>query len=213
MTPSLLVHDGGLWVVNKPAGWAAHPQGDSAIPDVLSWARESAGAPQSIAPIHRLDRATSGLILLSDDETLRASLGAELAAGNVRKRYRALVHGRTHAKGIVRRRLEDRRRGKPVDAVTRFTRRAVYGRVSLLDVRPETGRRHQIRRHFSGLGHHVVGDERYGPRRPPSVPGFPGRMWLHALALELPDGRRFEAPLPEELQTHLALLSERFPER
>lgn len=209
----MLARDGALWVLSKPAGLAAHPAGDPAVPDLVSWAQEHAGAPQGLAPIHRLDRQTSGVMLLSADERVRAELGAALASGRVRKRYRALVHGRTHRKGIVRRPLSDRRRGRPVEAVTRYARLAVFGRVSLLDVRPETGRRHQIRRHLSGLGHAVVGDERYPPPRFSPVAGFPGRLWLHALRLELPDGRAFDAPLPEALRAHLALLEGRFGRR
>lgn len=208
--PEVLARDGALWVLSKPAGYAAHPQGDPSIADVLSWAREHAGAPEGLAPVHRLDRDTSGVMLCATDEAVRAELGARFAAGEVRKRYRALVHGRTNDKGIVRRPLPDRRRGRPVEAVTRFKRLEVLGPVSLLDVRPETGRRHQIRRHLCGIGHAVVGDERYPPKRFRSVPGFPGRLWLHALRLELPDGRAFDAPIPGVLQAHLELLRDRF---
>lgn len=208
--PEVLRREGALWALGKPAGFAAHPTGDPTIPDVITWAIEKAGAPAELAPVHRLDRETSGVLLASDDPALRASLGALFAEGSVIKRYRALVHGRTNAKGIVRRPLADSRRGRPVEAVTRYRRLAIYGRVSLLEVRPETGRKHQIRRHLAGIGHPIVGDERYGPRRPPPVTGFPGRLWLHAGSIELPDGRTFEAPLPAELEAHLALLEERF---
>ena len=208
-SPELIAQDGALYAFHKPSGFAAHPQGDEAIPDLLTWAKAELGV--ELAPIHRLDRETSGVMLCASDEGVRAEIGAWLAAGEVQKKYRALVHGRTNKKGIVRRALQDRRRGKPVPAVTRFTRRAIYGRVSLLDVRPETGRQHQIRRHLQGIGHAVVGDERYPPKRFSAVPGFPGRLWLHALRVELPDGRVFEAPLPPELEAHLALLDERHP--
>ncbi|MFK7986840.1 MAG: RluA family pseudouridine synthase [Sandaracinaceae bacterium] len=207
--PVLLSRANGLWAVNKPSGWTAHPQGDPGIDDVLTWAREVLSAPASIAPVHRLDRATSGVLLLSPDASVRAAIGGELAEGRVHKHYRALVYGRANKKGIVRRPIRDRRRGASVPAVTRFTRLAAFKSVSLLAVRPETGRRHQIRVHLSGIGHALVGDERYPPRRRRSVPGFPGRLWLHALRLELPDGTTFEAPLPEALEHHLTLLGER----
>src|SRR5690606_57771 len=121
------------------------------------------------------------------------------ASSTVVKRYRALVHGRTNAKGIVRRPLADARRGRALPAVTRYRRLAIYGRTSLIEARPETGRQHQIRRHLAGVGHPVVGDARYGPARFAPVPGFPGRLWLHCASIELPNGARFEAALPEEL--------------
>lgn len=208
--PQILRREGALFALEKPAGFASHPTGDPSIPDVITWAIEEAGAPAGLAPVHRLDRDTSGVLLASDDPALRASLGALFAEGAVVKRYRALVHGRCNAKGIVRRALADARRGRPLEAVTRYRRLAIYGRVSLLEARPETGRQHQIRRHLAGIGHPIVGDARYGPRRPPPVAGFPGRLWLHAGAIELPDGRAFEAPLPPELEAHLALLEARF---
>jgi 23S rRNA pseudouridine955/2504/2580 synthase len=95
-----------------------------------------------------------------------------------------------------------------VDAVTRYRLEAWLGPFSLLTVRPETGRKHQIRRHLQTIGHAVVGDDRYPPRRFRKVPGFPGRLWLHANELTLPDGRRFRAPLAAELDDHLRLLLE-----
>jgi len=180
--PRVIAQDGALYALDKPHGFAAHPQGDDG-PDLVSWAAEQLGV--ALAPCHRLDRETSGVMLCATDERVRAE------------------------KGIVRRPLSDRRRGRDVPTVTRFTRRAIFGRVSLLDVRPETGRRHQIRRHLQGIGHPIVGDERYPPRRFRPVPGFPGRLWLHAVSVTLPDGRRFESPLPPELADHLALLEGR----
>lgn len=204
--PRVIAQDGALYALDKPHGFAAHPQGDDG-PDLVSWAAEQLGV--ALAPCHRLDRETSGVMLCATDERVRAEIGGWLASGEVQKRYRALVHGRTNRKGIVRRPLSDRRRGRDVPTVTRFTRRAIFGRVSLLDVRPETGRRHQIRRHLQGIGHPIVGDERYPPRRFRPVPGFPGRLWLHAVSVTLPDGRRFESPLPPELADHLALLEGR----
>lgn len=179
------------------------------MPDLLTHAVSELGLPVGLAPIHRLDRGTSGVVLCSPDAGVRAAIGAHFAAGEVDKRYRALVFGRTHAKGIVRRPLGDRRRDKPMPAVTRYRTLELFPKVSLIGVRPQTGRRHQIRRHLSAIGHAIVGDERYPPKRRLTVPAFPGRLWLHAEQLRLPDGRRFEAPLPQELSGHLATLRER----
>jgi RluA family pseudouridine synthase len=206
--PEVIHREGALWVLAKPSGLAAHPTGTN-VPDVITWALEHAGAPPELAPVHRLDRETSGVMVCATDPALRAELGERFARGEVEKRYRALVHGRTHAKGILRRPLPDGRRGRPLPAVTRYRCVERLGRVSLLEVRPETGRTHQIRRHLAGVGHAIVGDERYPPPRFSPVAGFPGRLWLHAISVALPDGRTFVAPLPDELAEHLALLRER----
>ena len=87
--------------------------------------------------------------------------------------------------------------------MTRYRTLEWLGSFSLLAVRIETGRKHQIRRHLHGIGHPVIGDPRHGPRRPVRVPGWPGRLWLHARVLVLPGGETFEDPLPRELLASL----------
>lgn len=205
--PRLLAREeDGLLVFDKPAGWVVHAAEADETRELLSWAVQAGHAPPEVAPVHRLDRETSGVVLLSADPALRGALGRAFAVGEVHKTYRALVHGRTHRKGIVRRPLADARRGRPLEAVTRYRTLEWLGGFSLVEVRPETGRRHQIRRHLQMIGHPVVGDERYGPRRFRPVPAFPGRLWLHAARLALPDGRVFESSLPPELESHLDAL-------
>jgi 23S rRNA-/tRNA-specific pseudouridylate synthase len=204
--PRLLSREGGLWVFDKPAGFAVHPTGDPAVPDLLGWARASAGASDALRPAHRLDRETSGVLLAAEDDALLAELGRIFREGTAVKRYRALVHGRTHQKGIVRTPLGDQRRGAALEAVTRFRLLAWLGPTSYLEVRPASGRRHQIRRHLQRIGHSIVGDDRYPPKRFRPVVGFPGRLWLHAESITLPDGRLFVAPLAPELERHLTLL-------
>ncbi len=164
------------------------------------------GLPPGVVPLHRLDLHTSGVLLCASDLSVRGRVQEWFAAGLVQKTYLALVHGRTHGKGTIRRGLKDARRRKTLDAVTRYTRREALGGFSLLEVHPETGRKHQVRRHLQGLGHAVVGDTRYRPKRFRKVPAFPGRLWLHAWRVTLPDGGAFEAPLPEALESHLAVL-------
>lgn len=204
--PTLLERRGELWVISKPAGWLVHAAGEDPAPQLLPWAVEHLGAPETLAPIHRLDKQTSGLVLCSGDAATRAQWGEYFAQHELQKTYLALVHGRARRKGIVRKALKDGRRGKPLEAVTRYNLVEWLGPCSLLRLRPETGRKHQLRRHLQGLGHAIVGDDRYPPKRRRAVPGFPGRLWLHASSLEIPGQATFEAPLPPELLQHLELL-------
>jgi 23S rRNA-/tRNA-specific pseudouridylate synthase len=203
--PRLIAREGGLWVFDKPAGLAVHPTGEE-VPDLLSWARAHAAAPGTLRAAHRLDRETSGVVLCADDDAVIAELGRVFREGLAVKRYRALVHGRTHRKGVVRTPLGDARRSKALEAVTRYRLIGWLGATSHLEVRPASGRRHQLRRHLQRIGHSIVGDPRYPPARFRAVPGFPKRLWLHAEHIELPDGRCFSAPLPPDLAQHLAHL-------
>lgn len=200
----IVATSGDLVVLNKPAGLLVHPN-DAGDPDLMS-AAIAQGAPAGLAPIHRLDLETSGIVLASANPELRGELGKAFADGQVVKRYKALVHGRTHKKGTVSRPLMDQRRGRTLRATTRYRKLEWLGNVTLISVRPETGRKHQIRRHLQSIGHAIVGDDRYPPKRFRPVKAFPGRLWLHAASIELPDGRFFSVPLPEELDAHLGVL-------
>jgi 23S rRNA (uracil1939-C5)-methyltransferase len=136
------------------------------------------------------------------------AIARALAQGE--KRYTALVRGITRDKGVVNRPL--REHGTRIDARTRYRRVAVKGGHSLLEVRPDQGRKHQIRRHLAEVGHPVLGDDRYGHepsnRHAEHKHGLE-RPFLHcaSIALEL-DGvvRRFEAPLAGDLDSVLASL-------
>lgn len=210
--PRVLYELGDLLVVDKPAGMAVHRAQDRSIPHLIGWARSHLAASRSFAAIHRLDRVTSGLVLCSEQTETRAEVARWFAEGQIQKEYLALTFGRTHKGGRVERKLkDDRRGGQYLAAVTRFRRLAVFPvcgvGLSYLSVTPETGRKHQIRRHLRGLGHAIVGDARYSNKPTPAVPGFPGRVWLHAHRLVLPDGTALESPLPPALAAHLELLS------
>ena len=204
--PEVLITDGDLWVISKPAGWIVHPSNDPTMLDLITWATETLPEVHGIAPIHRIDRHTSGLVLMSPDPALRADLGSLFAHDKVRKEYRALVYGPAPPAGRLDAPLKDARRGKPLEAITEFQTLETFVSCSYLSVHPLTGRKHQIRRHLHGIDHAIVGEKRYRPRKFLRVPGFPGRLWLHATQLALPDGRTFSAPLPPELTEHLALL-------
>jgi len=204
--PTVISRDGDIWVIHKPSGYAVHPTGDDSDMDLVTWMNQSFPSEGVFAPAHRLDRATSGVVLLSPDPDVRGMLGGWFKEGLIRKEYRALVFGHIHKRGTIRRKLKDPRRGKSLAAVSRYWKLEDLFRCSLVKVVPETGRRHQIRRHLCGIGHAIIGDDRYKPRKFHPVPGFPGRLWLHAQRLDLPDGRILTAPLPPELKRSLEIL-------
>jgi len=207
-SPALLFVDSAIIAINKPSGWLVHPAGTDA-PDLTTWL-ESQDTPAHLAPVHRLDLGTSGIVVFAPPDRV-AKLTGFLAEGQAQKRYRALVFGTTRPKGTIRRKLQDGRRGKSLEATTRYRTLESFGEGrtwSYLEARPETGRKHQIRRHLQGIGHAIIGDDRYRPRGKPTVPAFPGRLWLHALELEI-DGHTFRAPLPDELEAHLEALRSR----
>lgn len=206
----LIAHVDDLWVLHKPASFPTHP-GSRRVqtPDLLTLARDLLGAPEDLAPIHRLDKHTSGVVLCSANADLRAALGEELAQHQIDKSYLALVYGHSHNKGIIRTPLDDARRKRPLPAITRYKRLQTFGSCSLLEVRPETGRKHQIRRHLQSIRHAIVGDDLYPHHRRIKLPAFPRRLWLHAHRIAIPSlDLSFEAPLPPPLQAQLDLLLE-----
>jgi 23S rRNA-/tRNA-specific pseudouridylate synthase len=199
---------GDVWVMNKPTGYAVHTGHDKTIPSLVGWCRQHMGVSKEWAPVHRLDRPTSGIVLCAESSKSRARLSEMFADGAVHKEYRTLTYGNAPPEGTIDRALNDRRRGRIVEATTHFSRLRAYRLLTYLAVFPETGRKHQIRRHLRGVGLPIIGDQRYGPKPPPRVPGFPGRLWLHAFELRLPDGQTFTAPLPSELAEQIALLDQ-----
>lgn len=204
--PLVLARDGDLVAILKPAGWVVHAAMPGERFDLRAWCAGQPGLPRGLEPCHRLDRETSGVVLFAAEAATRAEVGRAFMAGTVKKTYLALVIGHAHRKGVLRAPLAPDDGGPPQDAVTRYRMVEALGGFSLVRVRPETGRKHQIRRHLHGVGLPIVGDDRYAPARPVRVPAFPNRLCLHAVALELPDGRRFEAPLPEDLARCLEAL-------
>lgn len=204
--PVLLADDGDLVAVDKPAGWVVHAAMEGERHDLRAWLAGQPGLPGGLEPLHRLDRETSGVVLFAASARTRAEIGRAFMDGAVQKTYLVLVQGHAHRKGVIRAPLAPDHPGPPQDAVTRYRLVEALGAFSLLRVHPETGRKHQIRRHLQGLGLAVVGDTRYPPARPLRVPAFPGRLCLHAAAVTLPDGRVFEAPLPPDFAACVAAL-------
>lgn len=201
----ILARSDTLVVISKPSGWLVHAAGDDPRPNVVDALREQLEKDE-LAPVHRLDVETSGVLILSSSAQERAELGAAFAQGQVTKRYMALVEGRSRKKGMIRRPLPDARRGKPLEAVTRYRTKKWLGGFSLLEVRPEHGRKHQIRKHLQGIGHSIVGDDRYPSKRRLRVPSFPGRLWLHCQSIEFTAGGAWFADVPLELRATIKAL-------
>jgi RluA family pseudouridine synthase len=212
---SLIVHhaDAHLIVVEKPAGLLTHLTHPGPGPSLVELVRrEWTADPDAIAPVHRLDAETSGLVVLGRTPGALRDLGRQFAAGAVRKRYLAVVTGEVGPRaGVIDLPigadpggpLRGRQRvGGPAarEARTRFRVLARRDGYSLLALAPETGRPHQIRVHLAAIGHPVAGDRLYG------LPDLgPGRHALHAAALALyhpADGRplRFRSRLPADLR-------------
>ena len=167
--------DEHLIVVDKPAGVVVHPargHREGTLAQALS-ARAAGGDDASRAGIvHRLDRETSGLLVVAKDEAVHRALKAALAAHQIRREYLALVEGRPPARsGTIEAPIgRDRRRrilmsldsDAPKEAVTHFELERALPRATLLRVRLQTGRTHQIRVHMRAIGHPVCGDPEYG---------------------------------------------------
>ncbi len=197
--PSVLATTPDLVALDKPTGWVAHAAMKEETHDLRAWCAAQPGLPRGLEPLHRLDRDTSGVVLYAADPAVRAQVGRWFMEGKVEKQYLVLVQGHAHKKGVIRAPLVPDDGGAPQDALTRYRLEEALGAFSLLRVSPETGRKHQIRRHLRGIGLAVVGDDRYPAARRLRVPAFPGRLFLHAARIALPDGRVFESPLPPDL--------------
>src|SRR4051812_16856168 len=212
--------DEHLLVVDKPAGVVVHPgHGHDRGTLVQALAGRVAGGEDPVRPgvVHRLDRDTSGLLLLARSETVHAALQTALRAREIEREYLALVEGRPAARrGTIDAPLGRDRRVRtrmstetddPRDAVTHFEVERNLPGATLLRVRLQTGRTHQIRAHLKAIGHPVLGDPEYG------VPGLElRRQFLHAAALSFAHpvtGARvaIESPLPAELAAALLAAS------
>jgi 23S rRNA pseudouridine1911/1915/1917 synthase len=209
--------DEHVLVVDKPAGIVVHPAPGHASGTLVHGllGRVAGGdVPERPGIVHRLDRDTSGLMVVARNEEAYRGLRNLVRRRELERRYKALVRGRPQSwRGrieapIGRDRREPTRMSldteTPRDAVTHFEVERLLERHALLDVRLETGRTHQIRVHLAAIGLPVVGDAVYG------VPGPElGRQFLHAWRLAFPhpvtgEPVEAESPLPADLQAALA---------
>ncbi|HKV84496.1 MAG TPA: RluA family pseudouridine synthase, partial [Ktedonobacterales bacterium] len=223
--PALQVvyEDDDMLVVNKQAGVVVHPApGHSAgtlVDALLEHVPDVEGGEDESRPgiVHRLDKDTSGLLVIAKTARAHADLADQMKRRSMVKRYIALVEGHfAVSDGVVeapigrdprmRQRMavvSEARGGRA--ARTHFHVAESHRGRTLLDVRLETGRTHQIRVHLAAIHHPVVGDAVYGRPQPPQPP----RQFLHAAHLELAHPRTgewmvFDTPLPDDLESFLA---------
>jgi len=217
----VLYEDPGLLVIDKPGGMAVH--GGSGVRfGVIELLRRQRPECAYLELVHRLDRDTSGCLMIAKKPSILRRLHEQLRSGQIEKRYLALVQGAWHSgertvrapllKNILaggERRVSVSRSGK--DSVSHFAPVQVFPQASLMEVLLETGRTHQIRVHATHIGHPIAGDEKYGDAGFNKDMKHRGlrRLFLHAAQLRLPalkpDGRplEFQTPLPVELNTVL----------
>ena len=225
---SVVFEDAHVLVVEKPAGIVVHPGAGHArgtlAAALLAHAPEVAGVggPRRPGIVHRLDKDTSGLLVVAKSKAAYDALVAQLARRSVTRRYLAVVHGRVRAdEGVIDRpigrhprdrvRMAVRPTGQGRRAVTRYRVLERLRGFTLLEVSLETGRTHQIRVHLASLGHPVAGDDVYGGRRREPLPTPLEGLALHAVRLAFvhpATGRplEFASPVPARIERLLSQL-------
>jgi 23S rRNA pseudouridine1911/1915/1917 synthase len=214
----IIYEDDDLLVIDKPAGLTVHPApghpGHTLVNAVLAYLPDLTDDDNTLRPgiVHRLDKDTSGLILVAKNRVAQADLSAQFKSRTVNKSYLVLVRGKlTPRDGVIeaaigrdpknRQRMAVVSRGR--EARTEYHVVKYVGGYTLLEIHPETGRTHQIRVHLAAIGYPVVGDATYGVKSP-----HISRQFLHAsrLGFKLPSTGNyleFESPLPPDLSQAL----------
>ncbi len=221
--PKIIFEDKNLLVINKPAGWVVNESNTTSDALVLQdWLSQnfnyeiSKNKELRSGIVHRLDKETSGIILVAKTSDVFEKLQKEFADRNVKKTYIALVHGKVDPptggkEGIINQpvgRLPWKRTkfgvwdgGRP--AQTEYKVIKNYGDFSLLELHPKTGRTHQIRVHLKHIGHPIVADPLYSGRKTNRQDRkWCPRLFLHASELSILD-MNFKADLPSDLKSAL----------
>lgn len=208
----IVYEDEDVVVVNKPQGMVVHPSAGhehGTLVNALMYHIDHLSSINGVIRpgiVHRIDKDTSGLLMVAKNDLAHESLSKQLAEKTSMRRYIALVHGNiSHDKGVIdaplARHPKDRKKQAVVDggrhAVTHFKVLERFGQYTLVECQLETGRTHQIRVHMQYIGHPLAGDPVYGPRKTLKGEG----QFLHAAALGFEHPRTgewmtFEAPLP-----------------
>lgn len=203
----MLYRDDAVVVVDKPSGLSVHRGEDQGSTFALNLTRDAIG--QWVYPVHRLDRATSGVLVFALSSEHARTLQDSFSTRTVNKTYLALVRGSPPPRGVIDSPMAKREGGPDVESVTEYETLFFVSdvRLALVEVRPRTGRRHQIRRHLRRIDHPIAGDVNYGNgadnRRYRAELGL-YRLALHAQQLSFvhpTSGERvtFESAIPEDL--------------
>jgi 23S rRNA pseudouridine1911/1915/1917 synthase len=227
----VLYEDDDLAVVNKPAGIAVHPGAGESTGTLVSallyrlGTLSAIGGPRRPGIVHRLDKGTSGALVVARTDEAHRGLVEQFQERLVEKTYVALLHGKMReqsgrielpvARDLRRRTRMTTRRRDGRTARTDWTAKLFLGAFTLIEADLHTGRTHQLRVHFSSLGFPVIGDALYGAPRVETVHGTQlsdlGRNFLHAARIRFTHPRTGEpldvrAPLPGELKTYIYAL-------
>lgn len=216
----ILFEDDSLLVINKPAGLVVHPAPGHAAGTLVNAvlhhcpALSGIGGEQRPGIVHRLDQDTSGVMLVAKTEKALVSLASQFKHREISKEYLAIVFGcikpdKGMIETLIGRHLADRKKmavssKKGRQAITRYETLETLGEFSLVRLKPETGRTHQVRVHLAHWQHPVVGDKLYGRRSARELPAGVERQMLHAHKIGFRHpiaGQRmeFSAPLPEDM--------------
>ncbi|WP_454192064.1 RluA family pseudouridine synthase [Paenibacillus sp. Marseille-Q7038] len=222
----VVYEDASVIVVNKQRGLVVHPApghtSGTLVNALMYHCKDLSGINGELRPgiVHRIDKDTSGLLMAAKNDKAHASLAAQLKEHSVNRRYIALVHGHVqHDQGTVDapigRDTSDRKMFTVTDrnskeAITHFTVLERLGDYTLLELKLETGRTHQIRVHMKFIGHPLVGDPMYGRNKGIKMNG----QALHAQTLgfvhpDTGEQMEFTAPLPQDMEDVLASLRSR----
>ncbi|CAI97824.1 pseudouridine synthase [Lactobacillus delbrueckii subsp. bulgaricus] len=215
----IVYEDKDVIVVNKPQGMVVHPAAGhpshTLVNALLYHTRDLADSPEGFRPgiVHRIDKDTSGLLMVAKNAAARESLEKQLAAKSNKRQYLAIVHGNFAEEGTIDapigRNPKDRKQMAVVEkgksAVTHFKVLEQYQGYSLVECQLETGRTHQIRVHMAYIGHPLAGDPLYGPRK--TLPGHGQFLHAKTLGFEQPstgEWLEFSVQPPEIFQQTVA---------
>ena len=200
MEPTIIYEDDALLAVNKPSGLIVYPDGKHAYPALSEWLdkyKKTGAGFKEFYLVHRIDRETSGILLVAKTQDAYDFLKEEFAQRGIKKTYRAFVYGTLKEdRGIIERpigsarggmgpRSATRPHGTMREAVTAYSVRSRYkgedgATATYVDVFPKTGRTHQLRVHLAAIGHPIVGDALYGRDRTRPAGPLIQRQALHA---------------------------------
>ena len=218
----IIYEDGECIVPSKPPNMPTHPSHDhydDTVANALAYRYAQTGAPFVFRPVNRLDRNTSGLLLIAKNRIAAGRLSGAMSEGRIKKAYIAILsrilpedegvietYMRRTAESIIVR--ENCKEGEGGDhALTRYKTLLKRDNFSVVAASPVTGRTHQLRVHFSGLSAPILGDDMYGDPSP-----IIGRHALHSAVLSFPDSNgetvRVSAPIPEDMENAIEKLFE-----